>query len=389
MATQTYRLEVLSPLHIGSGQEYGAFDGVYQNGRWYLIDLKKVLERSKEDPTNLANAMMQQGFNWASWLQRRGIAPTEVASYSVACVQSPGSTKIRACIRDPFWRPYIPGSTLKGAMRTAILEELVTQEPPQRRQQWARQAVRRNQEGKSPDRRYVARNTIERELLIGKMPNRANESNYDLLRALHISDSEPIDPEKAQIGLAWVHTLRDNQLVQKRERQEEYKMFLEWLPVGVQARLTLRLDERLLEGAYPKQLGFRDNQIEVLRDFVAACNGRASMMIDHEGGFYEDYGLPAIAKFYQTLNQRLQQIEEQGGFLLNIGWGGGWETKTVTNPLTVDLDEEYERIRRTYNLGRRDSEEFPKTRRLAYRDNQPFAPLGWVALIPEARDALD
>jgi len=383
MATQTYRLEILSPTHIGSGQEYGAFDGVFQNGRWYLIDLKKVLERSKEDPTNLANALMQSGFNWASWLQQRNISPAQVCSYSVACTQNPGATKIRACIRDPFWRPYIPGSTLKGAIRTAVLEGLLIDEPRQKRQQWARRAVQRDQHGKYPDRRYVARNTLERDLLIGKVPNRANESNYDLLRALHIGDSEPIDPEQAQIGLAWVHTLRNGQLVQKRAGGEEYKMFLEWLPVGVQTHLTIRLDERLLQGDYPQHLGFAEKQVKALREFADACNKRARSMIEHEGEFYETYGLPAIAKFYQTLGNRLQQIEAQGGFLLNIGWGGGWEMKTVTNPLTVDLDEEYERIRQTYNLGRRGSDVFPKTRRLAYRQSQPFAPLGWVALIPE------
>ena len=382
MATRTYRLETLSPLHIGSGQEYGAFDGVFQNGRWYLIDLKKVLERSKEDPTNLANAMMQQGFNWSSWLRQRGINPQEVASSSVACVQNPDSTKIRACIRDPFWRPYIPGSTLKGAIRTAVLESLLTGEPRQKRQQRARQAVQ-NQHGKPSDRRYVARNTLERSLLVGKVPNRANESNYDLLRALHISDSEPIDPEQAHIGLAWVHTLRNGQLVQKRAGGEEYKMFLEWLSAGVQTRLTLRIDERLLEGSYRRALGFNDSQVEILYEFVDACNERASEIIDHEGEFYEDYGLPVIAQFYKGLGSRLQQIKAQSGFLLNIGWGGGWEMKTVTNPLTEGLDNEDWEIRQTYRLRRSDSAVFPKTRRLAYRDDQPFAPLGWVALVSE------
>jgi|YNPMSStandDraft_1061717.scaffolds.fasta_scaffold28743_2 CRISPR-associated protein Csm5 len=385
MATQTYRLEILSPTHIGSGQEHGAFDGVFQNGRWYLIDLRKVLERSKEDPTNLANAMMQQGFNWASWLQKRNISPAEVAAHSVACAQNPGATKIRACIRDPFGRPYIPGSTLKGAIRTAVLESLLTGESRQRRQQWARRAVQKNQQGKPPDRRYVARNTLERDLLIGKVSNRANESNYDLLRALHIGDSEPMDPEQAHIGLAWVHTLRNSQLVQKRAGGEEYKMFLEWLPTGVQTRLTIRIDERLLEGKYRQDVGFDDNQVQALREFANACNERARAVIEHEGEFYEDYGLPAIAKFYQMLDNQLQQIAKQRGFLLNIGWGGGWEMKTVTNPLTENLDEEYERIRQTYNLGRRGSDEFPKTRRVAYQGNQPFAPPGWVALVPEVK----
>ena len=381
MATQTYRLEILSPTHIGSGQEYSALDGVFQNGHWYLIDLNKVVERSKEDPTNLANAMMQQGFNWASWLQRRGIAPAEVASYSVACVQNPGSTKIRACIRNPFWRPYLPGSTLKGAIRTAVLESLVAALDDEKRQRITRRILERDERGRLAPREWVGRKTVER-LLLGKHSGR-NDSNYNLLRALHISDSEPIDLEQVQIGLAWVHTLRNGQLVQKRVGGEEYKMLMEWLPVGVSTRLTIRLDEQLLQGDYLRDLGFMEEQQKTLRNFAAACNERAHAMIEHEGGFYEDYGLPAIAKFYQTLGNRLQQIEEQGGFLLNIGWGGGWETKTVTNPLTEGLDEEYERIRQTYNLGRRGADVFPKTRRVAYQGDQPFAPLGWVALIPE------
>ena len=92
MATLTYRMEILSPLHIGSGQEYSAFDGVFLNGRWYLIDLEKVIEQSKEDPTNLANAMMQRDFSWAGWLQRRNINPEQVARHSTPCLQNPGNT---------------------------------------------------------------------------------------------------------------------------------------------------------------------------------------------------------------------------------------------------------------------------------------------------------
>jgi CRISPR-associated protein Csm5 len=327
MATQTYRLEILSPTHIGSGQEYGAFDGVYQNGRWYLVDLKKVLERSKEDPTNLANAMMQQGFNWASWLQRCGIAPTEVASYSVACVQNPGSTKIRACIRDPFWRPYIPGSTLKGAIRTAILESIVVNLTLRERQQTTRRILERDERGRLAPRERVGQKTVER-LLLGRHTGR-NDSNYDLLRALHVSDSEPVDAKQVQIGLTWVHTLRNNQLVPKRVGQEEYKMFVEWLRVGAQTRLTIRIDERLLEGKYRQDIGFRDDQVNALREFAVACNERAAALMEHEAAFYEDHGLPAIARFYQTLLDRLQQVESGGRLRAEhrLGWRLGDEDR--------------------------------------------------------------
>ncbi|CUU34972.1 MAG: type III-A CRISPR-associated RAMP protein Csm5 [Armatimonadetes bacterium] len=382
MATLTYRMEILSPLHIGSGQEYSAFDGVFLNGRWYLIDLEKVIEQSKEDPTNLANAMMQRDFSWAGWLQRRNINAEQVARHSTPCLQNPGNTRIRACIRDPFWRPYIPGSTLKGAIRTAILEELVAQANRHQRQQWARRITQRDDKGRTPDRRYVGRNVLERDLLIGRAPDKANESNYDLLRALHVGDSEPIDPDRVQIGLIWVHTLRNNQLVQKRVNGEEYKIFAEWLPSGVQAQVAIRLDEQLLT-QYSTRLGFNDAQVKAIRDFAAVCNARAKAVMESEQSFYQDYGLPRIAQFYQGLSRQLQSVESKSGFMLNIGWGGGWEVKTVTNPLTEDLDEEYWDIRRTYSLGRRDSNAFPKTRRLAYEGNQPVAPLGWVALYPE------
>lgn len=380
MATQCYRLEILSPLHIGSGQEYGPFDGVFQNGRWYLLDIEKVLTRSHEDPTNLANAMMQPGFNWASWLHQRNIPPQEVAGRSIACPQNPGNTRIRACIRDPFGQPYIPGSTLKGAIRTAILEARVLELDETQRRRLAQKAVQRNTRGQLPRRERVGHNTLERHLLVGQHRG-GNESNYDLLRALHVTDSEPLAPEQVQIGLVWVYTLQGSHLMQKRVGNEEYKTFLEWLPAGSQTPLSITLDENLLQ-KHAQDLGFNKRQTAKLRGFIDACNERAASLIESEQGFYEEYGLNPIVRFYQALHDRQQRVQEQGGFLLNVGWGGGWETKTVTNPLTEGLDEEFEQIRRVHKLWRH-GYMFPKTRRVAFRNNQPDAPLGWVALIPE------
>ncbi|MEN3001497.1 MAG: type III-A CRISPR-associated RAMP protein Csm5, partial [Armatimonadota bacterium] len=215
MATWRYLLETLSPLHIGSGQEYGVFDGVYADGRWYLIDIEKVLERSREDASNLANAMMRPDFNWASWLHQRRILPEEVAARTITCRQNPARNRIRACIRDPFGQPYIPGSTLKGAIRTAILEWLVSDLDESRRKQLAQKVVQRDERGRLPAREHVGRRTLERQLLIGGRSGR-NESNYDLLRALHVADSDPLAPEQVEIGLVWVYTLQGNRLQQKR-----------------------------------------------------------------------------------------------------------------------------------------------------------------------------
>ena len=41
---QQYQLQTVTPVHIGSGETLNHIDGYYANGRWYPIDLDKVLE---------------------------------------------------------------------------------------------------------------------------------------------------------------------------------------------------------------------------------------------------------------------------------------------------------------------------------------------------------
>lgn len=386
-----YRLETLSPVHIGSGEEYGALDGVYWEGRWYLIDIEKAVQQSGASPTDLANAMMHSEFNWASWLRRHNLSPQAVARRSVACAQNPERTKIRACLRDPYERPYVPGSTLKGAIRTALLEALINELDENRARRYIQEIAQRNEQGKPKyDRRYVARRVLEKDLLTGdksprkKDPRADLDPNYDLLRALHVVDSEPIEPERVEIGLVWVYTIRNRALVQKRASNEEYKMLLEWLPAGVTTQVEIVLDAHLLSEPVRQQLGFTAESVQLIQEFAAHCNERARSLIESETEFYEVYALPSAQRFYKQLQARLQQVEHASGFLLNIGWGSGWEAKAVLNPLTEELDNEYEQVRRLYGLGR-PHDDFPKTRRLAYRNNQPYAPLGWIALTPLSR----
>ncbi len=247
----------------------------------------------------------------------------------------------------------------------------------------AQRAVQKDDKGKLPDRRYVGQIAVENKLLIGRKAGK-NRPNYDLLRALHVSDSEPFSPDAVQIELVWVYTLRGNQLVQKREGTTEYKLFTESLLPNTETEMVIRLDTDLLTKR-ASDMGFSKEGVRAVQEFPTRCNNRAQSLIESEGIFYKDYGLPTIVKFYSELGEMLEDVEGEGGFLLNVGWGGGWETKTVTNPLTLDLDKEYEQIRQTFNLGRRNSDIFPKTRRIVLRNNQPWRPMGWVSLVPIGR----
>jgi CRISPR type III-A-associated RAMP protein Csm5 len=268
------------------------------------------------------------------------------------------------------------------------LEAIVNDLDENTSRRYARQMTQRDQRsGRTHDKRYVARRVLEKPLLTGDKSPRKNkpgadlDPNYDLLRALHIADSEPIDPARVEVGLVWVYTIRGRSLAQKVEGGGEYKMFAEWLPAGVQTTIEITLDEHLLRDSVRRDLGFSENDGHLVHEFAAHCNMRSKTLIESERDFYQEYQLQPLEQFCKALEKHLEQVESQGGFLLNIGWGGGWETKTVLNPLTEDLDQEYNQIRQTYRLGRRNAP-FPKTRRVAFQQNQPYAPLGWIMLTP-------
>ena len=209
---QTYQLETITPVHIGSGETLNQIDGYYDNGRWYRIDLDSVLAHPSTDINALTSEMSQRGFRWGDHLSRRNMDPAELAAYSLACPQSPEEVEIREAIKTVENRPYIPGSALKGAIRTALLGEILNEsnhiyaDSLSQLETLVAQRPRGNPRREQPARR------IEN-LAFG------NDPNHDLLRALQVSDTSPLESDALEIGAAWTVTLNQNdQLVQKIER---------------------------------------------------------------------------------------------------------------------------------------------------------------------------
>ena len=124
---QKYQLQTLTPVHIGSGETLNFMDGCYANGRWYRIDLDKVLAHPSTDLNALTSEMAQRGFRWERYLRQHGSGLSELSAYSLLCPQSPEEVEIREAIKTVHNHPYIPGSTLKGAIRTALLGEILNE----------------------------------------------------------------------------------------------------------------------------------------------------------------------------------------------------------------------------------------------------------------------
>src|SRR5436853_2618442 len=126
MATRDYVVTCLSPVHIGTGKQFSRLDGMYSGGKWWLIDLDKTIAGGlKVD--DLASQMNDRSFSWSRYLSTRRIDASNMAAYGVDCPRDPGDIPIREAIKNVYLQPYIPGATIKGAIRTAVLWQLINQ----------------------------------------------------------------------------------------------------------------------------------------------------------------------------------------------------------------------------------------------------------------------
>lgn len=382
---QKYQLEILTPVHIGSGETLNHIDGYYANGRWYCIDLDKVLAHPSADISALTSDMGRRDFRWERYLQQHNMEPAEFAAYSLTCPQSPEEVEVREAIQTVDNQPYIPGSTLKGALRTALLGEILIDQDEVFKESQRELMKQVNQPPRGNPRREQPARQIENRAF-GKDPN------HDLLRALQISDTAPLESNTLEIGMAWTVTLdEEGELVQKVDRGQEYKNFVQQIQVGQHLMFTLKIDELLFREREKKRLSFNDFQKQKLQTIAQDCRTQANDMMEAELEYFDVYELPQIANLYDKLIRLNDRLPKEA-FLLQIGWGTGYHANTVTsffaNPtqsqenLWMDLRKRFRLGESRSERGHYDEREFPKTRRILYRGRNPIAPLGWVKISP-------
>jgi CRISPR-associated protein Csm5 len=266
--------------------------------------------------------------------------------------------------RDVYDRPYLPGSSLKGALRTALAWGLLSAEE---------RSPTAHELAPNP---YHAAAPLERRLF-GPSPN------LDLLRALRVADLALVGDAEADVSVAAIYSLRGNHLASKGPG---YRWHVESLPVGTRLAGSVSLDEHLLGlPAASRSFGSRRDW---LADLPRHCVAFATELARREAAFYREWGPPAPLDFYRRLLDRAERAERAEG-LIQLGWGTGWTAKTVG--MVLQDDPRFPELVSRYRLDRgRVAPAFPKTRRLIERGNTPELPLGWVRfrLVPDGNDGV-
>lgn len=419
-------ITALSPVHVGTGRELTRDLDFYVDppNQVNVVDFDRVVEVCQKAGVDLV-PLIEEGTlsslfskkhttleedidpRWAALRKLRRepdqaeVDMTPAISYRsrLASVNPPSS--ILEQIKNTSFLAYLPGSSIKGAIRTALWWSLLSDE---NRHTSAVEKLRREL-GRYPRER--ADNAIE-DVVMGPDPNR------DLGRTIQVGDAGPgVKPtvvesliadalQRGALGWKNLNTRRIEE-----DPSHGTSIFCEAISPGERMRTVIRIDEWLFG---QEKLGFHEKK-ETILNLKQVCNAYAESVVEHEIDFYRRYNLPKIASFYENTIKRALHMTD--GFLLQMGWGTGWYEKTIVKLFDQALQE---RIRLRFGLGKMthrppcggdvqldrnrrgryfcwkcrtgglEEEEvlladpFPKTRKIGFENRRPAYPFGWIKL---------
>lgn len=361
MTVYDLNLNTISPVHIGDGAELrSSFDYMVRGNNTYRLDEDAIL-MARED-------RMRQGRDGhyptpGELLEEKDYENDQFFRYKLRGAARSGKTdaRMKSFIKDVYDRPYIPGSSLKGALRTALAWT-----------GWTEVNLRldRSQIGNS---RAWAGQKLERSIF-------GPDPNHDLLRALHVSDLH--GPQKAGGGLMVVNA----QVLTKKTQQSPIE--LETLPGDVSFTGSITIDDTLFASFAEPVLHFKNHRHwldELPRRVQQHSHARILELADWFG--HADSSYAPLANFYHDLAS-YDFPENQA--LVQLGWGAGWDGKTFWTHLQKDqflfekLVDEFKMNKAGRSSRREAGDPFPRSRRAAMSVKQgiaaPIAPFGWVLL---------
>ncbi|MBC8446331.1 MAG: type III-A CRISPR-associated RAMP protein Csm5 [Chloroflexi bacterium] len=360
-------IELLSPLHIGTGASLLAgVDWIQRDGYVYVADqnalLETVFDRAGEEGRSdaaIAQAIAGMTLNdlvKAGYLTKEDFA-ADSPLFRYRLRGAPAMNQISEQIKDVYGQPYLPGSSLKGALRTVLAVGGAMVRKPRfdrlgRSRSWAAQPVERELFGRNP--------------------------NYDLLRALQVSDSGPVSPDHLKLERANIYPTAGQRT--EYGRQSGLDIDVETLRQGTALQAPIKIEGYLFGDQAERELKFGKRKGWLL-NLPQWGRTIAGQRIASEIEFFQQRADGRVVLgFYSRLVQTWEGLGENE-FLLQVGWGTGWLSKTFGKLLQEDA-REFERLLKDYRMtverGRQPGDPFPRSRHLARVGEHPAVPLGWI-----------
>lgn len=313
-----YKITTLSPLHIGSGEEYELnFNLLYKDGFIYIYDEFKLVEffisRNIEIPTKIdtlkENISRFKDEIIASNLHKRKIFSsfTQISKPVLELV-------------SPQNNPIITGSSIKGAIKTAYIYKMVHNDEFKKEQD----TLQKLDDNIENERDFNRKRDLEKQKkrLIAELDKSIIAKTKTIFRNLKISDS--FTPLLTQIFKS-INIKKEKSHQSKRaEKVNQIANFAESIKIGESTEITIDISDKYFD------------------DLKIVCNKYYQLGLEKE---FDNYFLNKT-KFPQIALKTNQ-------FLLNVGRFGGAELKSIEEIRSLPrtgADVKRETSARTYAL---------------------------------------
>lgn len=350
-------IQTLTPTHVGSGREIqNGFEYVYfpQEQKIAVLDPEKILRHIGKENLHLWVSCIEKGERLIEKLpQLRDKTSTDVAERNILAQQE-CSKPIREQLRSGNNHALLPGSSLKGALRTIVFGETVTENP-----KLAKEKRNLGMVDKRGGFRWS--DALLQKTLFGQDPN------HDIFRLLQVGDAYFSTTEvfKTQIvnkkGKDWV--------VDRGEgKQISPEAWVEALPPGSEATAEIRFND-MLKSQADKFKTFNSNAPKLkLPALFELANTFTKRLVGDELEYWTTKADPpqGFEEYIPQLERLLEMVKNatENECILRLGWGSGF--RSMTGDWQGEMyDDDYDNLVNSLRSRKYEGLMFPKTVRFS------------------------
>ncbi len=374
-----YELIPITPIHIGSGNELLPYNYIIKNGIYYKIDITEIYESLPEKEKETFEREIGKGIiNFRSYLNRvynenlgyiyKGEVEekfNEVYSRKLngaARVNEENQLIIKEFIEN-FKGKYIPGSSIKGAIRTAFLSEEgdnINYKLGRKKDSKTAPFVLLDDSGKFPitNKREVANKA--KEIEAGILNIRELNPKADPFKNISVGDTSVVEDAVKVFSI---------ERVSKNPEKNSMPMgtiegVKSLLSCGKEISFTFRMSfKNYREGTFKGRVRDIIEETNIFQeDLFNYLNAKARKLLDDELVFFKENRNKESEKVCKEIEKILDKIMEESSedeALIRIGQGAGFNSSTFN----------------LYNKGRNIKINDPKTKVVT-----DIYPMGWALI---------
>ena len=359
MSGESYDLHLttLSPIHIGSGKSYRCCEFVPAKDKLNGNDTKII---KRVDLTNYYSSLSDDkkdnflaGLTNSNFKLEQFDKKIKKDFVRYQCIDNSHDSfkNVQEHIKTSD-KLYIPGSSIKGAIRTAIFYDLLTED----------------------DMDNIGRDIFSNPFLSDDLLKKhfssgfGNDAQNNIFRFMQVADTTTTNLPKIEQVLI-IMASNGQRKNKSYSIKSNIKSYLE--TIGANKKFKSRLTTTFDSNIYRK-LKLEDKSEILNLNYLKDVLFKFSQdLIYYEMDFADKYDIDYLSKFYENLNKK-NTVDAP---LLKIGAGSGLMATSIAMKLKEYNPLSFERVRKSFN--RRNYEfEFPKSRKVT-KQKKPF---GWVKL---------